>query len=181
MIKRWVKLVQGLRIRQRLKVQYGDIPNADIPTPVSQMIAPLFCGYTSFQDPSGMDERHVVQPYHLPRQKYTNSIFQDNGQEEDPPRFSPQEYSCKSEDEMKTHQSPLQLNGDATLPPELVEIAPSTTRGKTRGAARRTVPGKRRKTTSSSSENDEEALTRRSTRRVSIPPVRSLRARKSKT
>jgi len=178
--KRWIRLVQGLRIRQRLKVQYGDIPNAEVPIFVSQMIAPLFCGYTSFQDPSGMDERHVVQPYHLPRQKYTDLTFQDNGQEEDLPDFLPQEGTSK-EDEMNPYPSSLQINGDATLPPELVENASSTTHGKTRSAPRRRVPGRRRKTTSSSGENGEESLPRRITQRISITPARSLRARRGKT
>ena len=148
------------------------------------MIAPLFCGYTSFQDPSGMAERHVVQPYHLPRQKYTNLTFQDYGQEEDLPGFLPQEGPSKKEHEMKTHSSSLQINGDATLPPELVENASDTTPGKMRGTPRRSgrrVPDKRRKTTSSSSENDEEPLPCGTTQRVSITPARSLRARKSKT
>jgi len=131
-----------------------------------------------------MDERHVVQPHHLPRQKFTNTIFQANGQEVDPPEPLPHEGSSENEDEMKTHSDSLQINRDATPPPELVGNASSTARGKTRGTTRRprkTAPGKRRKTTSSSSsENGEEFPTRRTTRRVSIPPARNLRARKSR-
>jgi hypothetical protein len=168
--------VQGLRIRQRLKVQYGGVLSAEVPVSVSQMIAPLFCGYTSFQDPSGMDECHVVQPYHLPRQRLTNITFQHDGQEEDRPELPSREGSLEKEDEMKIHPDSLQINQDA---PELVENASNTTRGKTRGAPRR-APGRRRRVTSSSSENDEEPSTRRTTRRVLIPPVRNLRARKSK-
>jgi hypothetical protein len=166
--------VQGLRIRQRLKVQYGGVLSAEVPASVSQMIAPLFCGYTSFQDPSGMDEYHVVQPYHLPRQKFTNITFQHDGGEEDVPELPSREGSLEKEDEMKIHPDPL--NQDAL---ELVENASNTTRGKTRGAPRR-APGRWRKATSSSSENDEESSTRRTTRRIPIPPVRNLRARKSK-
>jgi hypothetical protein len=177
--------VQGLRIRQRLKVQYGGVPNAEISISVSRMIVPLFCDYTSFQVTSGMDERHVVQPYHLPRQKYTNTTFQDNGQEDHIPGFLPHEESSEKDDEMKTHPDSLQINRDATPPPELVEGASSTTRRKTRVAPRRSgrgAPGKRHKTTSSSSENDDEYSTRRTTRRTStsISAARSLRARKSK-
>jgi hypothetical protein len=134
--------------------------------------------YTTFQDPSGMDERHVVQPYHLPRQKYTSFTLEDDGQEEDL-GFLSQEGSSKSEDEMKAHLGSFQINGDAALLPELVENASKTTDGKTPRRSGRKVPGKRRKTTSSSGEYDEEPLTRRTTRRVSIPPTRSLRARKN--
>ena len=177
-------MVQGLRIRQRLKVQYGDFPNAEIPTPVSRMITSLFCDYTSFQDTSGMDERHVVQPYHLPRQKYTSITFQDNGQEDHQPGFLPHEGSSEKDDEMNTHLDSLQINRDTIPPPELVENASSTTRGKTRVTLRRSgrrAPGKRRKITSSSSESEEEPSTRRTMRRASIPPARSLRSRKNQT
>ena len=183
-IKRWIKLVQGLRIRQRLKVQYGDFPNTGIPTSVSRMITPLFCDYTSFQDTSGMEEQHVVQPHHLPRQKYTSITFQDNGQEDHQPGFLSHEGSSEKDEEMNTHPDSLQINRDTIPPPELVENASSTIRGKIRVAPRRSgrrAPGKRRKVTSSSSENDEEPSTRRTLRRASIPPARSLRARSSKT
>ena len=176
--------MQGLRIRQRLKVQYGDLPNAETPTSVSRMITSLFCDYTSLQDASGMDERHVVQPYHLPRQKYTSITFQDNGQADHLPGFLPHEVPSEKDDEMKTHPDSLQINRDITPPPAFVANVSSTTRGKTRIAPRRSdrlTPGKRRKITSSPSENDEEPLTRRTMQRASIPPVRSLRAHKSDT
>ena len=175
--------MQGLRIRQRLKVQYGGLPNAETLTSVSQMIMPLFCDYTSFQDTSGMDERHVVQPYHLPRQKYTSITFQDNGQADHLLGFLPREVPPE-DDEMKTHPDSLQINRDTTPPPEFVENASSTTRGETRIVPRRSgrrAPGKRRKITSSPSENDEGPSTRRTMQRTSIPPAHSLRTRKSKT
>jgi len=148
------------------------------------MVVPLFCVYTSFQDTSGMEEQHVVQPYHLPRQKYPSITFQGNEQEDHLRGFLPQKGSSEKDDEMKTHPDSLQINRDATPPPELVEDASSTTRSKTRVAPRRSgrrAPGKRRKTTNSSSEHDEEPSTHRITRRTSIPPARSLRARKTKT
>jgi len=176
--------VQGLRIRQRLKVQYGDFPNAETPTSVSRMITPLFCDYTSLQDASGMDERHVVQPYHLPRQKYTSITFQDNGQADHLSGYLPHEVPSEKDDEMKTHPDSLQIDGDITPPPEFVASPSSTTHGKTRVAPRRSgrrAPGKRRKITSSPSENDEEPSTRRTVQRTSVPPVRSLRAHKSDT
>lgn len=148
------------------------------------MVTSLFCDYTSFQDTSGMGERHVVQPYHLPRQKYTSITFQDNGQEDHQPGFLPHEGSSEKDDEMNTHLDSLQINRDTISPPELVENASSTTRSNTRVTPRRSgrrAPGKRRKITSSSSENDEEPSTRRTMRRASMPPARSLRARKSLT
>lgn len=175
--------MQGLRIRQRLKVQYGGFPNAETPTSVSRMITPLFCYYTSFQGTSGMDERHVVQPYHLPRQKYTNIIFQDNGQADHLPGFLPHEVPPE-DDEMKPHSDSLQINRDTTPPPECVENPSSTSRGETRIAPRRSgrrAPGKRRRISSSPSENDEGPSTRRTMRHSYIPPTHSLRTRKSKT
>lgn len=81
---------------------------------------------------------------------------------------------------MKTHPHSLQVNWDTTPPPELVENVSGRPRGTPQRSGRR-APGKRRKITSSSSEDDEEPLTRRTTRRTCAPPVRSLRARKSKT
>ena len=130
-----------------------------------------------------MDERHVVQPYHLPRQKYTSITFQDNGQAHHLPGFLPHEVPSEKDDEMKTHPDSSQVNRDITPPPEFLN-ASSTTRGKTRIAPRRSgrrAPDKRRKITSSPSENDGEPSIRRTMQHTSIPPVRSLRAHKSDT
>ena len=168
-IKRWIKLVQGLRIRQRLKLQYGNVPDAVVPASVSEMTPPLFCDYTGFQGPAVMVERHVVQPYHLPRQKYTNVTFRDSGQEEDLPESLPREGSSEKDDGMKMHLDSLQINRDTTPPPVAVKNASSTTRRKTRVPRRsgRRAPGKPRKISGSSSEDEDEPATRRVTRRIS--------------
>jgi hypothetical protein len=176
--------VQGLRIRERLQVQYGNVLIAEVAASVSQMIAPLSCNHTRLQVPAGTDERHVVQPYHLPRQKYMNSPFQDNGQEGGLHELLPREGSSGKGDEMKIHSVSLQINHNATPPSELVENALSMTRGKPQVAPRRSgrrAPVKRRKTTSSSSEYNEEPSVHRTTQRISIPSMRSLRTHNGKT
>ncbi len=130
-----------------------------------------------------MDERHAVQPYHLPRQKPMNTAPQDNRQEDDLQEFLPREEPTEKDGEMKIHLDSLQIDRDKTPPSELVENASSTTRAKTRSAHRRSgkrAPAKRRKT-SSSSESHEEPSTHRTMRYVSTAPTRNLRPRKSKT
>lgn len=191
MIKRWTRLVQGLRIRQRLQEQYGNAP-----APGAEAEAPV--ATTSNQGGAFVvNADDVVQAYHLPRYIHdapSDAAGSDDqhsvGPSRDPPRSSsPADATANPPDSDEDMEELVIPNGTTTdpqaVPPsnnplEKIDIPQSTNERKSsRVSKKRNRQGE--------SPNHSLHTPKRSSRKSAASiaqeptPSRTLRPRRSKT